>query len=243
MIVSTSNRRRRFLWSVFVSNRESDYFIQSCHLWSFHIRLVISFLICIRFVAFVSSNDLCRLQNDQVFCQMISKRSSSLRSNFLNFISRLKFLFRTQFVHAKTTLNCDRKYYKKRDDDRWWWSANDVTRFVLFSKRQCFHTFRSHNSIFMSSSSFYVLFIVIIISCLSRWNYCATCSWAVYCEEIHTFLRMLCFLLSIVLHQCFFRRIDVVIVACLSFVEMSKLQQLARRKKIFWYFNDQFENV
>ncbi len=141
---------------------------------------------------------------------------------FLNFISRLKFLFRTQLVHAKTTFSCDRKYYKKRDDDRWWWSTNDMTRFAFFSKRNCFYIFRFYSSIFLFSSNFCVLFIVIIISCLSRWNYCATCSWAVYCEKVHAFLKMLCFLLLIVLYQCLFREIDVVVV-CLSFVEMSEL--------------------
>jgi hypothetical protein len=127
---------------------EDDFLNQKfCNRFTFV--LIVSFLICIRFVAFVSSNDLCRLQNDQVFCQMISKRSvqlqndqifcqmissssSFVRSNFLNFVSRLKFLFRIQFVHAKTTFSCDRRYYKRRDDDRWWWSTNDVTRFVFF---------------------------------------------------------------------------------------------------------------
>ncbi len=84
-----------------------------CRMWSFHIcldRLVSDLR---RFVVFVSSNDLCRLQNDQVFCQMISKRSCLLKSNFLNFFSRLKFLFRAQLVHAKVTLSSDREYYKK----------------------------------------------------------------------------------------------------------------------------------
>jgi hypothetical protein len=111
---------------------------------------------------------------------MISNSSSFFRSNFLNFISRLKFLFRIQFVHAKTTFSCDRRYYKKRDDDRWWWSTNDVTRFVSFSARKCFHIFRFHNLILLSSSNFYVLFIVIIISCLFRWSYCAICFWKLF---------------------------------------------------------------
>jgi hypothetical protein len=105
-----------------------------------------TFVLMFRFwfaFALSRSYHLCRLQNDQVFCQMISKRSSSLKSNFLNFISFWKFLFLIQFVHAKTTFSCDRKYYKERDDDRWWWSASDVTRFVLFSEQQCSHTFRS----------------------------------------------------------------------------------------------------
>jgi hypothetical protein len=101
--------------------------------------LIVSFLICIRFVAFVSSNDLCRLQNDQVFCQMISKRSCLFRSNFLNFVSRLKFLFRAQFVHAKVTLDSDRKYYKrKRDDDdreRSCWSMRIMINLSLTKRK------------------------------------------------------------------------------------------------------------
>ncbi len=61
----------------------------------------------------VMMNDLCRLQNDQIFCQMISKRSCFLKSNFLRFFSRLKFLLRAQLVHAKMTLISDRKSYKR----------------------------------------------------------------------------------------------------------------------------------
>ncbi len=104
-----------------------------------------TFVLMFRFwfaFALSRSYHLCRLQNDQVFCQMISKRSSFLRSNFLNFVSRLKFLFRTQLVHAKTTLSCDRRYYKRRVDDRWKWSTNDVIVWSSLSKRKCFHFFR-----------------------------------------------------------------------------------------------------
>jgi hypothetical protein len=141
---------------------------------------------------------LCRLQDDQVFCQMISKRPSPLRSNFLNFTSLLKFLFLTQPVHAKTALSCGRGYYKGRGGGR------------------------PHSSIPLSPPGPYALSTVVIISCLSRWSYCAACLWAVYCGGVHAFLRMLCLLLSTVLHQCLSRGIDVV-VACLSFVEMPVL--------------------
>jgi hypothetical protein len=142
--------------------------------------------ICIYSVAFESSFVIMTFSNDlktiRFFCRMISKRLSlfvewssidhvfSYRT-FWSFFSLQRFLFRAQLVHAKTTLNCDRRYYKKRDDNRWWWSTNNVTRVVSFSERKCSHVLRSHNSIFLFSSSFY-MFVVIIISYLSRWSYC-----------------------------------------------------------------------
>ncbi len=142
MTVLTSNRRRRFFWSILVSNRERLSF-------KIVIRDRFTFVLMFRlWFAFALSRSyhLCRLQNDQVFCQMISKRSSSLRSNFLNFVSRLKFLFRIQFVHAKTTFSCDRRYYKRRVDDRWEWSTSDVTVWFSLSERKSFRFCRSHSS-------------------------------------------------------------------------------------------------
>jgi hypothetical protein len=112
------------------------------------------------------------------------------------------------------------------------------------------HTLRSHSSIFLSSSSFYVLSIVIIIFCLFRWSYYAICSWAVCCERIHTFLRMFCLLLSIVLHQCLSRRIDVVSLVwvslkCLncnnSFVARRYLNILTISLSEWWFWNNQKE--
>jgi hypothetical protein len=112
---------------------------------------------------------------------MISKSSYSFQSNFLIFFSQLSFLFRVQFVHVKVTLNSDRKYYKKdvmmmierNRDDQWkWWS-------IFFHKaKKCFRSSfsRFHESF---SSNFFVL-IMIIISCLSRWNYCAICLWKLF---------------------------------------------------------------
>ncbi len=49
---------------------------------------------------------------------------------------------------------------------------------VLFSlsERKCSHVFRLFSSIFLFSSSSYMS-VVIIISCLSRWSYCAICLW------------------------------------------------------------------
>jgi hypothetical protein len=111
------------------------------------------------------------------FCRMISKRSCLLRSNFLNFFSRLKFLFRAQLVHAKVTLSDDREYYKKdvmmmiekNRDDQWrWWSV-----FPHRAKKCSRSSSRRHCS---SSSNSFVL-TMIIISCLSRWSYCAVCLW------------------------------------------------------------------
>jgi hypothetical protein len=153
MIAQTLDHRRRFSWfklSFVIVSHSSWCFVSDLHSLR-RVRIICANFKTIK--SFVKWS-----QNDQV----LSNRT------FWIFISRLKFLFRIQFVHAKTTLNCDRKYYKKRDDDQWWWSTNDLTRFVLFLKRKCFHTFRFHNSIFLSSSNFYVLFIVIIIFCLSR---------------------------------------------------------------------------
>ncbi len=37
-----------------------------------------------------------------------------------------EFFFSCHYVHVKTTLNDDRRYYKKRNDDRWKWLTNDV---------------------------------------------------------------------------------------------------------------------
>jgi hypothetical protein len=158
---SVHDKKARKWWSSQLQIVEDDFSDQSL---SQIAKAIISFKIVIRdrftfvlmfrfWFAFALSRSyhLCRLQNDQVFCQMISKRSSSFRSNFLNFISRLKFLFRTQSVHAKSTFSCDRRYYKKRVDDRWKWSTNDMTVWSSFSERKCFYFFRSQ---YLSSSSF-----------------------------------------------------------------------------------------
>jgi hypothetical protein len=121
------------------------------------------------------------------FCRKISKWSSLFVKwsqndhvfsdwTFWSFLLLLRYLFRAQSVHAKATLSCDRRYYKKRDDDRWWWSTSDVTRVVLLLKAKCFHALRFHSLISLFSSNFYMS-VVIIISCLSRWSYCAICLW------------------------------------------------------------------
>ncbi len=127
MIAQISNRRRRFFWLTLVSHRRRRFS------W-----FKLSFVI-------VSHSSWCLVSDLHSLCRVhiiewsvqTSKRLSLLSNDLktikfsqielLNFISRLKFLFRTQFVHAKTTFSCDRRYYKERDDDRWWWSANDVT--------------------------------------------------------------------------------------------------------------------
>jgi hypothetical protein len=105
-------------------------------------------------------------QNDQVF----SDRTFWILSHVWSFY----FVFNscTRKRHSAAIEDIIRNVMMIDDDDqRMMW------RFVFFSKQKCFHTFRSHDSIFLFSSSFYVLFIVIIISCLSRWNYCAICFW------------------------------------------------------------------
>jgi hypothetical protein len=124
------------------------------------------FVLLARFLLF----DLCRLQNDQIFCQMISKRSSSLKSNFLNFFSQLRFLFRARFVHAIMTLNSDREYYRKRDNDQRRWSTNDVS-LVIFA-------FRAKNAFILFDHS---LFFICFIVCLRRILICLSWSSFLVC--------------------------------------------------------------
>jgi hypothetical protein len=128
-----SNRRRRFLWFNVHCNR-------------------------LTFVLIVSSLNLylfCRVRNESSF-QMISKTTKSfssnvletilsLRSHFLNFFSRLRFLFHDQSVHAKVTLSSDRTCYRKYDDDRWEWLTSDVTVWFSFSERKCSRSCPLHN--------------------------------------------------------------------------------------------------
>ncbi len=149
------------------------------------------FVLLTRFLVF----DLCRLQHDRVFCQMISKRSSSLKSNFLNFLSQLRFLFRARLVHAIITLNRDRKYYKERDDDQRKWSTNDVS-FVIFALRVkntfilsdhsfffiCFIVCSRRILICLSWSSFFVCLVEIIVRHVSEWWF-----WNNQKEEGHFF--------------------------------------------------------
>ncbi len=141
MTSQTSNRRKRFSWfklSFVIVSHLSWCFVSDLHSLC-RIRIIEWFSDFKTIKSFVKWS-----QNDQVFCQMFSKRASSLRSNILNFISRLKFVFRIQFVHAKTTFSCDRRYYKRRDDDRWWWSTNDATTCCFFLKAKmlsCFSFF------------------------------------------------------------------------------------------------------
>jgi hypothetical protein len=181
---------------------------------------------------FVSDlHSLCRVRIIEWSVQT-SKRSSLLSNNLKTIkFSQIELFWILSHVWSfYSVLNpCTRKRHSAviediirdvmmidADDQRVMWL------FVLLSERKCFHTFRSHSSILLSSSNFYVLSIVIIISCLSRWSYWRY-ALRLSIMKVHAFLRMLCLWLSIVLHQCFFRKIDVVIVACLSFVEMFEL--------------------
>jgi hypothetical protein len=88
------------------------------------------------------------------FCQMISKRSCFLKSNFLNLFLRLRFLLCAQFVHTKVTFSSDRRYYKR---DVMMIHLDFITRFSNLR-----------------------MLTVIIISCWSRWSYCATCLWELF---------------------------------------------------------------
>jgi hypothetical protein len=96
--------------------------------WSFKISNRLTFVLrlvswCWCFVAFDLSNAMSLLSNAlktiKSFYRMISKRSNSLKSNFLKFFLWLRFLFRAHLVHAKMTLSDDREYYRECDDDRW----------------------------------------------------------------------------------------------------------------------------
>ncbi len=69
---------------------------------------------------------------------MISNRSYSLRSYFLNLFLRLRFLFRASFVHTKMTLNNDQEYYKK---DVIIILFDFITRFFESSYAHCDHHF------------------------------------------------------------------------------------------------------
>jgi hypothetical protein len=138
MIVhKTSNRRRRFLWL----NVHCNYllfilildlfWIVSHSSWSSRFWMLmlcrVRIIDCDRVFWLWSRNDQVFLSNvlktTKFFCQMFSKRSSFLRSNFLNFFLRLRFLFHAQLVHSKVTLSNDRKYYRQRT---WWWSMKMI---------------------------------------------------------------------------------------------------------------------
>jgi hypothetical protein len=144
--------------------------------------LIVSFLICICFVAFVSSNDLCRLQNDQVFLSNDLKTIMSFQIEFFEFY----FTFWSFYFVLNS---CTRKWHSAviesiKKETWWWWSKrfmmineNDDQSFFHKAKK-CFRSSssRSHCSF---SSNFFVL-IMIIISCLSRWSYCAICLWELF---------------------------------------------------------------
>jgi hypothetical protein len=55
-----------------------------------------------------------------------------------------------------------------------------ITCNLRSQSEKCFRSLWSH---YLFSSSF-IMSVVIIISCLFRWSFCATCSWAVYCEDL-----------------------------------------------------------
>ncbi len=160
-----SNRRKRFLWFNVHCNR-------------------------LTFVLIVSSLNLyllCRVRNESSFL-MISKTTKFFSSNaletilffkshFLNFSSRLRFLFHAQFVHAKVTLNSDRTCYREYDDDRWKWLTNDVTVWFSFSERKCFRFCRLHNlfsATFYCLSSVFIAWIRRILKC-SLWSSFLAC--------------------------------------------------------------------
>jgi hypothetical protein len=158
MIVQSSNRRRRIFWSSLALNRRRRFSTQ----WlSFVIVSHSSWLFRLWFV-FAMSRSYHRMipadfKTIKSFCRKISKRSCSLRSNFLNFFSRLKFLFRAQFLHAKVTLSDDRKYYKK---DVMMIDENDQWVMRLFR-------FRSQSDDALILFDLIALFVLVELSCLS----------------------------------------------------------------------------
>jgi hypothetical protein len=209
MIAQTSNRRRRFSWF------KLSFVIVSHSSWCFVFDL----------------RSLCRVRIIEWSVQT-SKRSSLLSNDLktIKFSQIELFEFYFTFEDFYSVFNsCTRKRHSAVIED----IIRDVMmiddddqrvmrqRVVFLSKRKCFHAFRLSSSILLFLSNFYML-VVIIISCLFRWSY-----WRYVLEmfimRIHALFRMLGLWLSIVLHQNLSRRIDVVIVVCLSFVEMSEL--------------------
>jgi hypothetical protein len=92
-----TNRRRRFV--------ESENFVVRNR---FTFVLIVSFLICVRFVVFVSSNSLCRLQNDQVFLSKDLKTIMSFQIELFDF----SFTF-------EVFISCS---IRAREDDTQQWS-------------------------------------------------------------------------------------------------------------------------
>jgi hypothetical protein len=186
MIAQTSNRRRRFLWLILVSHRRRRF------LWFKLSFDRFTFVLLFRFwFAFALSRPYHRMicagfKTTKSFCQMISKRSSLFvkwSQNDQVFSDRTFWILSHVWGFYSALNSCTRKRHSAviediirdvmmidDDDQRMMW------RFVSFSERKCFHTLRSHSSIFLFSSNS-DLSAVIIISCLSRWSYCAICLW------------------------------------------------------------------
>ncbi len=254
--------------------------------WSSHICLDCFVFDLRRSVVFVSSNDLCRLQNDQVFCQVISKRSV---------LSDRTFWVLSHVWSFYSALNsCTRKWHSAMIESTikeswWWWSRESwwwmicadfktIKSFVKWSQNDhvfsdrtfwdFFHvwsfyfvlnpcTRKWHSAVIESTiretwwwsmkminnwcdclvDAFILFDFIVLFVFVELWSVChdhhflsvslkLLCDLflrTVCCERVHALLRMLCLLLSIVLHQCLSRRIDDVVVVCLSFVEMSEL--------------------
>jgi hypothetical protein len=213
MIVQTSNRRRRFSASLSsqIAKAICSIKVDICNRFTFALfdRFVFDLhsLCRVRIVEWsVQTSKRLSLfvkwsQNDHVF----SNRT------FWIFLYSWDFFILYHFVHAKVTLSDDRRYYREHDDDqRMMWLFN----------------FRSQSKYVLILSDFITCFLRALndhhFSIVSLKLLCDVSVKAVCSERIHAFLRMLCLLLSIVFHQCLFRRVDVV-VACLNFVEMFEL--------------------
>jgi hypothetical protein len=186
MIVHSSNRRKRFFWSTFALHRQRRYFIQwlsfvivshSSWLICFIFVLIVSSLICICSVVFVSLNDLCRFQNDQVF---LSNDLKTIMSTQIDFFES----FFTFWSFYSVLNSCMRKWHsamiKNIIKRTWWWSMMMINEwcntYCFLLRTKCFHALRLHNLIFLFSSICLSWFIF----CLSRWSYYAICLWKLF---------------------------------------------------------------
>ncbi len=168
------------------------------------------------------------------FCQMISKRSSlfvkcsqndHILSNraFWFFSHDWAFYFVlnscTQRWHSAVIERIIRKtwwWWSKRS----WWSMRVMISFLSQSEKMLLFIFLSISwlvffDLFRAHYDHHFLSVSLKLLCDLLLK--TVCS-----ERFHALLKMLCFLLSIVLHQCLSRRIDFFVVY-LSFVEMSEL--------------------
>jgi hypothetical protein len=128
---------------------------------------------------------------DDEWSVQTSKRSSLLSNDFKTITFSQIELFEIFFTFEDFyfVLNsCTRKWHSAEIEStiretRWWWSKEIVMinesddQFSLHKAKKCSRS--SSRSHCLSSSNSFVL-SMIIISCLSRWSYCAICLWKLF---------------------------------------------------------------